>query len=181
MPDFTPTPPILAVARPPTIVGIVGNPKPRSRTFQLAESVAQAFAEATGGRVDTLIDLVDIQGGLFAWGDPSVGAALERVFAADVLVVASPVYKATYTGLLKAFGDQISQGQLNGKLALPVMMGGADNHALAVEHELRPLLVELGATCATPGLYVLESRADERDAVAREYLERLGKNFAFGR
>jgi FMN reductase len=120
-----------------------------------------------------MIDLAEIQGGLFAWGDPAVGAALERVFAADVLVVASPVYKATYTGLLKAFGDQISQGQLNGKLALPVMMGGADNHALAVEHQLRPLLVELGATCATPGLYVLESRAEERTVVAGEYIARL--------
>jgi FMN reductase len=163
------------------VVGVVGNPKARSRTYQLAESVAEAFAGATGGRVDTLIDLVEIQGGLFGWGDPTVGAALERVFAADVLVVASPVYKATYTGLLKAFGDQISQGQLNGKLALPVMMGGADNHALAVEHQLRPLLVELGATCATPGLYVLEARAEERGAVAREYVERLGKNLALRR
>jgi hypothetical protein len=50
-----------------------------------------------------------------------------------------------------------------------------------VEHQLRPLLVELGATCATPGLYVLEARAEERGAVAREYVERLGKNLALRR
>jgi FMN reductase len=62
---------------------------------------------------------------------------------------------------------------LAGILAVPAMMGGAPQHALAVEHGLRPLLSELGATCATPGLYVLESQAEEIAAVAREYAERL--------
>jgi FMN reductase len=165
----------LMLARDATIVGVVGNPRPRSRTYQMVRAVADAFAAASGGRVEAVIDLVELKGWLFDYGAPQVAPALERALGADVLVVGSPVYKATYTGLLKAFCDHIIQGQLTGKLALPTMMGGAYNHALAVEHELRPLLVELGATCATPGLYVLESQEGELDAVARQYVERLAE------
>ena len=165
----------LVLAREATIVGLVGNPRPRSRTYQMVSAVADAFATASGGRVEALIDLVELKASLFDFGAPRVAPALERVLGADVLVVGSPVYKATYTGLLKAFCDHIIQGQLTGKLALPTMMGGAYNHALAVEHELRPLLVELGATCATPGLYVLESQEAELEAVARQYVERLAE------
>ena len=165
----------LALAGEATIVGVVGNPRPRSRTYQMVSAVADAFAAASGGRVEAVIDLVELKGWLFDYGAPQLAAALERVLGADVLVMGSPVYKATYTGLLKAFCDHIIQGQLAGKLALPTMMGGAYNHALAVEHELRPLLVELGATCATPGLYVLESQEGELEAVARQYVERLAE------
>jgi FMN reductase len=138
--------------------------------------VAESFAEASGGQVEAVVDLVDLKPWLFELGRPEVAGALEQVFGADVLVVGSPVYKATYTGLLKAFCDHIVQGQLSGILALPTMMGGAYQHALAVELQLRPLLVELGATCATPSLYVLESQLDEMDALAREYVRRVGES-----
>ena len=159
-----------------TVVGLVGNPKPRSRTHQMVLAVAQAFAAASGGQVDTVIDLVELKPWLFDFGASELAPALEQVLQADVLVVGSPVYKATYTGLLKAFCDHISQGQLTGMLALPSMMGGADQHALAVELQLRPLLVELGATCATPGLFVLESQVDELEAIAGRYVERLAES-----
>src|SRR5262249_15931893 len=80
-------------------------------------------------------------------------------------VVASPTYKATYTGLLKVFLDRIAGGALLGQLAVPLMVAGAPQHALAVETHLRPLLIELGATCLTPGLCVLESHLDHVDGV----------------
>jgi FMN reductase len=146
----------------------------------MVTAVAEAFAAAAGGRVETVIDLVDLKSSLFDFGAPEVGSALERVFAADVLVVGSPVYKATYTGLLKAFCDHISQGQLAGILALPTMMGGAEQHHLAVDLQLRPLLVELGATCATPGLFVLESQLGELEAVAGRYVESLAGSIRLG-
>ena len=163
----------LALATGATVVGLVGNPRPRSRTYQMVAAVAEAFATAAGGRVETLIDLVDLKAWLFEYGAAELTEPLRQVLSADVLVVGSPVYKATYTGLLKAFCDHVVQGQLSGILALPTMMGGAYQHALAVEHELRPLLVELGATCATPSLYVLESQVDELPALAASYVERL--------
>jgi FMN reductase len=75
----------------------------------------------------------------------------------DVLVVASPTYKATYTGLLKAFVDRFPPNALAGKVAIPIMMGAAPIHQLAVDCHLVPLLLEIGATCPVRGLYVLES------------------------
>jgi FMN reductase len=155
------------------LVGIVGNPKPRSRTYQVVQAVVDQLAQQLGARAEALLDLIDLQSELFGFGSPGVQAALEQVRAADVLVVGSPVYKASYTGLLKAFCDHIAAGELGGKLAVLVMVGGAPQHHLVVEVHLRPLLVELGATCATPGVYVLESDLDRVDATATSYVESL--------
>lgn len=166
----------LALSPGAAVVGLVGNPKPRSRTYQMVTAVAEAFATSSGGRVEALIDLVELKPWLFDLGAPEVQSPLERVLRADVLVVGSPVYKATYTGLLKAFCDNVAHGELAGTLALPTMMGGYYQHALAVDLQLRPLLVELGAICATPGLYVLESQVDELEAIANRYVERLAES-----
>ena len=73
------------------------------------------------------------------------------------MVVASPTYKATYTGILKLFLDQIPTGSLVGVVAFPLMLGGAWLHSLAPEVFLRPVLVELGATCPAKGLYLLDT------------------------
>ena len=173
--------PALALAGNPRIVGLVGNPRPRSRTHRMVSAVAEAFAAASGGRVETIVDLADLMPSLFDFGSATLAPALDHVLTSDVLVVGSPTYKATYTGVLKAFCDHIGGGQLAGTLALPTMMGGSYHHALAVETHLRPLLVELGATCVTPGLYVLESDIEQIETLAREYVERIGASIILSR
>jgi FMN reductase len=72
-------------------------------------------------------------------------------------VVASPTFKATYTGLLKLFLDQFGQGELGQVTTFALMLGGSPAHALAPELTLRPVLVEIGASCPAPGLYLLDS------------------------
>jgi FMN reductase len=139
-------------------VVVVGNPKPRSRTRAAAEVVAERL---TGAAPDRVIDVVDLGAGLLGWGDPAVGEAVAAVRAAEVAVVASPTYKATYTGLLKLFLDQIGTGDLAGVVAVPLMLGGGPAHALAPELLLKPVLVELGATAPTRGLYLLDSTWDD--------------------
>jgi FMN reductase len=139
-------------------VVVVGNPKPRSRTRAAAEVVAERL---TGAAPDRVIDVVDLGAGLLGWGDPEVGDAVAAVRAAEVAVVASPTYKATYTGLLKLFLDQIGTGDLAGVVAVPLMLGGGPAHALAPELLLKPVLVELGATAPTRGLYLLDSTWDD--------------------
>lgn len=148
-------------------VALAGNPKPESRTLTVAVAAAQAVIEAaglTGGY--QAIDLCGLARRLLLpEPSPAVEDAIEQVSLADLVVVASPTFKGTYTGLLKVFLDRFPHRALAGTIALPVLVMGAPQHALAVEVHLRPLLVELGATVPTPGLAVLESQLDNLDAV----------------
>jgi FMN reductase len=88
--------------------------------------------------------------------------------------VASPTYKASYTGLLKSFLDWFSTTDLLGVTVVPVMTGAGAHHALAVEVHLRPVLVELGATLPTRGLYVTEGELSVTDDVLRAWLGAAG-------
>jgi FMN reductase len=156
-----------------TTAVVVGNPKPASRTLDAATRVAERL---TGRPADVVIDLVDLGAGLLGWGDETVTRAVADVQSASAVVVASPTYKASYTGLLKLFLDQFAAGSLAGVVAFPVMLGGAWKHALAPDVFLKPVLAELGASCPMPGLYLLdtdyESPAglDEWIATARRFL-----------
>ncbi|MCU1376191.1 MAG: NADPH-dependent fmn reductase [Actinomycetia bacterium] len=136
---------------------VVGNPKPKSRTYEAALLVAERL---TGEPPDLVIDVVDLGPGLLGWGDPAVAEAVAAVCAAELVVVASPTFKATYTGLLKLFLDQVPTDGMAGVLAVPLMLGAGPGHALAPELLLKPVLVELGATCPTRALYLLDSDWD---------------------
>jgi FMN reductase len=133
---------------------VVGNPKPRSRTYEAAVHLA---TELAGRAPDLVVDLADLGPRLLEADDPSVSEALAAVPQHDLLIVASPTYKATYTGLLKVFLDRLPAGGLAGVTAVPLMLGGHWAHGLAPELLLKPVLVELGATTPTKGLFLLDS------------------------
>jgi SsuE family FMN reductase len=76
---------------------------------------------------------------------PAISDVVEAVEAAHGLIVASPVYKAAYTGLLKAFLDLLPQYALARKTVLPLVTGGTPAHLLAVDYALRPVLASMGA------------------------------------
>lgn len=118
----------------PRVAVVVGNPRPGSRTLAAAVHVAR---ELSGGESPGLV--VDL---------------------ADLVVVATPTYKGTYTGLLKLFLDRFSTQGLRG-VAIPLMLGAGPALSLAPELTLRPVLVEIGACVPAPGLYVLESAYDD--------------------
>lgn len=164
-----------AVQRGPVrLTVLVGNPRAASRTRLAAEAVASALADALrdGGLDSSMatVELADVAGELFAMESAAVGALLDTVRSSDLLVVASPTYKASYTGLLKAFFDRMTNDTLKGSVAIPVMLGGAPTHTLAVELHLRPLLLEVGATCPTHGLFILESDLGRLDDVVGAWL-----------
>lgn len=151
------------------IAVVTGNPKPASRTHSVALAVADALAkELPGAETHLVIDLAAYAPRLFDWSDEELTALTAQVAAADIAVFASPTYKAAYTGLLKAFLDRYGNNGLAGVAAVPVMTGGWPGHLLAVEVHLRPVLVELGATVPSRGLYVTEPElADLEKAVAK--------------
>lgn len=135
-------------------VVVVGNPKPASRTRAAAELVVERL---TGAPPGTVVELADLGPALLGWGDPAVEAAKQTVRDAGLVVVASPTYKATYTGLLKLFLDQFGAGELHGTVAVPLMLGASPVHALAGELTLKPVLSEIGLSCPTPALFLLDS------------------------
>ncbi|WP_028655121.1 NADPH-dependent FMN reductase [Nocardioides sp. J54] len=152
------------------IATLVGNPRPASRTSRVAHAVAARVAQELGGAgVSSAIELAGHAGDLFTASAPAVDRDRAAAASADVLVVASPTYKATYTGLLKAFLDRYEGDGLAGVTAIPVMVGASAHHALAVEVHLRPLLVELGAVVPGRGLFVLDGEVDDADAVAERW------------
>jgi FMN reductase len=139
------------------IVAVVGNPRPASRTHGLARTLAAELAHALPGATLGEVDLARLGPRVLDPSDAQASDAVAEVLTADVLVVASPTYKATYSGLLKAFLDRLATGSLAGKTAVPVLLGGAPHHQLAVDVHFTPLLLELGAAVPVRGLFVLEA------------------------
>jgi FMN reductase len=155
---------------------VVGNPKLGSRTALAAISVAEAVLSGAGDV--GVIELAELGPALFSWGDRMVARAKAAVLASDLIVVASPVYKGSFTGLLKAFLDHFGRDELGARAVVPLMVGASPAHSLAVEMQLRPVLVEIGACCPTRGVYVLESQIEDLAPVIEEWLSVWGPALA---
>lgn len=132
---------------------LVGNPKAESRTLQVAETLAEEIAAVLNVERRPSIDLALYAQHMFEWPCDLMAELNEVVATSDLVIVASPTYKATYTGLLKSFLDRYPNCGLAGVTAIPVMTGASQMHAMAVDTGLRSLLVELGASVPTRGMY----------------------------
>lgn len=156
---------------------VIGNPNAGGRTTRTAETAARFAAEAAGaGKQATIevIELAHVANRLFEWQDDELAALTAKVASSDLVIPACPVYKASYTGLLKAFFDRYQNRGMAGTVSLPVMLGAGAHHALAIETHLRPLLVELGSSVPTRGLYVMEAQMDELDNVIGDFMQTEG-------
>jgi FMN reductase len=141
----------------PSVVTITGSPSHPSRTAALALHVADQLG-ARGFELAS-IHVRDLPARELLAGqpaDPVIAAAIRHIERADAVVVATPIYKASYTGALKAFLDLLPQFALAGKVVLPLATGGTLAHVLALDYALRPVLVSLGAQHIVNGLFVLD-------------------------
>ncbi len=152
-----------------TIVSVIGNPRPASRTHALARTLASELAGVLGGGPPLDVDLAALGPAVLDPADDRANAAIDDVLAGDLLVIASPTYKATYSGLLKAFLDRLDTGALAGAAAVPILLGGAPNHQLAIDVHFVPLLLELGAHVPARGLFVLEADVSQFDDTAKQW------------
>lgn len=156
---------------------LVGNPKADSKTLRAARDIAH---ELFVGEVDGVIDIATFAEGLLMAAHDVADSALGTVANSTMLLVASPTYKGTYTGLLKLFLDKLPGNSLEGTTAFPMMLGAGPGHAMAPELTLRPVLVELGASCPVRGLYLTEDEVAEGSPpgtwlhVARPHAHRNG-------
>jgi len=144
---------------------VIGNPKPKSRTREVAVAVTAAVFPSADVSV---VELSDYAHELFSWSSERVKELVASVRGTDVLVMASPTYKATYTGLTKAFLDHYEAGSLAHVVAIPVMTGADRTHALGVDTALVPLLTELGAIVVGRGTYFVTGDMEALPAFAAE-------------
>jgi FMN reductase len=157
---------------------VVGNPKPQSRTWKVATSLATRLLDE-GTYELTVIDLADHADEIFSWPSERLSALTAHVAESDLAIFASPTYKATYTGLLKAFLDRYPANGLAGVVAIPVLMIADLTHSMAPTHNVAPLLAELGAIVPGRGLAFVASQMDRiddvLDAAAAEYRANLAR------
>jgi len=160
------------------VITITGSPSPDSRTGQLAATVSGRLRDA-GLEVDTLA-VRDLPPEDVFYGradSAAIREAAARVAEAHGVVVATPIYKAAYTGILKAFLDLLPQYGLAGKVVLPLATGGSLAHVLALDYALRPVLSAMGAQHVVSGLFILDKllvrQADGGLAIETEIAQRL--------
>ena len=146
-----------------SVLLIAGSPTEHSRSATLLDGVEARLHAAVDDRrlrVERLrIRDLSPQALLLAdWGHASVVRAIEQVANARALVIATPVYKAAYSGVLKVFLDLLTQTALKGKAVLPIATGGSPHHMLALDYALRPVLQSLGARHILPGVYASDAQ-----------------------
>lgn len=141
------------------ILLLAGSPSAPSRSTRLLYHVGERLA-LLGHRYAKLhVRDLPAQSLLHAdFGDAALKAAREQVADADAVVIATPVYKAAYSGILKAFLDLLPQDGLKGKLVLPLATGGSQSHMLALDYGLRPVLSALDARHVLPSIYATEQQ-----------------------
>lgn len=146
------------------ILVVSGSPSATSRTAALSEHVAQRLRQHD--HVVRTVRVRDLPPAALLSADPTEPAIADVVAAigeADGLVVASPVYKAAYSGVLKTLLDLLPQFALTDKVVLPVVTGGSPAHVLAIDYALRPVLSSLGAHHIMPGWFVLDRHIEPTD------------------
>src|SRR3954453_15192375 len=139
------------------VVGIAGNLKRPSRTRALVGAVAPPLARRRNVAL-AIYDLLDAGPGLgaaYARADltPEAARVVEAIETADALVVGTPVYKGSYTGLFKHLFDLVDPGALTNKPVVLTATGGGPRHALVVEHQLRPLFGFFTALTVPTAIY----------------------------
>ena len=142
-----------------SILLVAGSPSERSRSAALLDSVSQRLAGGTGA-IERL-SIRDLSPQALLLGDAAhrtVSAALDQVVRARAVVIATPVYKAAYSGVLKLFLDLLPQTAFKDKVILPLATGGSPHHMLALDYALRPVLQSLAARHILPGVYATDSQ-----------------------
>ncbi|MEY9780050.1 FMN reductase [Sinorhizobium fredii] len=164
------------------ILGLSGNVKRPSRTASLVDVLTSAVESRFGG-VKSIIDLTDVAPVLFRalraeQLDSAGREIIDALETADVLVVGSPVYRASYTGALKHLFDLVDYRALTGRPVLLAATGGSPLHALMIEHQLRPLFGFFNALSIPTSIYAVETDFTDHRLTNPAVFERVDRAIA---
>ncbi|WP_413381103.1 NADPH-dependent FMN reductase [Alkalihalobacillus sp. 1P02AB] len=165
------------------IVIISGSPYKSSRLNGLI-TYAQQFYARKGVKAEVL-HVTDIPAEALIqaqFNHEKVKEFNKKVDKADLVIVASQVYKASFTGVLKTYLDLLPQDGLKDKSVLPFVIGGSLAHLLMVDYSLKPVLSALGAKWIAKGLYTVESDVNWDDSkelvLTKQAKERIDRTLA---
>lgn len=148
-------------SRPVRVVAVSGSLTDPSRTTALVEAIVEAVARVIPiePHVITINSLgPHLAGALSRRALPTVAEdELQRIENADLLIVATPVYRASFTGLFKHLFDFVDQYALVDTPVLLAATGGSERHALIIEHQLRPLFGFFQSLALPVGVYAHDS------------------------
>jgi FMN reductase len=159
------------------LLGLSGGLKPKSKTL-LAVRHAVEFAQAADPSIEAEVVNVRELDMQFCDGregpyDGDTGELVDKIVRADALIIGTPMYRGSYTGVLKNVLDVIPNDAIVGKPVGWIATGGTDHHYLAIEHELKPVLGGFRAY-AIPGAVYANNDHYSDDALTDEgIIERL--------
>ncbi|QCP54521.1 NADPH-dependent FMN reductase [Trinickia violacea] len=142
----------------PHVVTVLGSASSHSRSANLLERVELPLAQRSIESVR--VEIRKLAPDALLGGDvahPQIAEAIAAIESADGVVVATPLYKASYSGLLKVFLDLLPRDALRCKPVLPLATGGSLAHLLAVDYALNPVLASLGAEHIIGGVFATEA------------------------
>jgi FMN reductase len=155
------------------VVGFSGSISNPSKTRAFVKHITDGLVRGGNNKVYDVLDL----GPSFPVArslsdlDDAATEIVKNIIAADILVVGSPTYKGSYTGMFKHLFDLLDPASLRGKVVIVTATGGGDRHALVVEHQLRPLFGFFEAATVPTAIY-----AAEKDFSAGELSSELIKS-----
>ena len=141
------------------VLTIAGSPSHTSRSSAVL-SYTRDFLQSYGLSTET-IHVRDLNAEELLWGrydGPTIRDGVAKVQAARTIIIATPVYKAAYSGVLKAFLDLLPQDGFVDKIILPIATGGSLAHLLAIDYALKPLFFALGAQHILKGIYIQDAQ-----------------------
>ena len=154
-------------------IGISGSPSGNSRSRLLVERTL-AHLEQRGVAL-SLLDLIDLpaEALLARRRDEAVDQAIGQVTQSQILILGTPVYRATYAGQLKAFFDLFPQESLRGHVVGLIATGAGPAHALSIDHGLRPLVASLRGLSAAEAVYSTDAQFPDKQQIPESIDQQL--------
>jgi len=141
------------------VVVISGSPSSTSRLDGLLKHTI-AYLEKSGEQTTWIrareLPAEDLLNARF--DSPAIIQATATVAQSDAVIVATPIYKASYTGVLKAFIDLLPQNAFENKILLPLAMGGTLAHHNSIDYAMKPMLSALGGEQILKGMFVVDTQ-----------------------
>lgn len=161
--------------KPLNIVAVSGGLNNPSKTESLVQAILDELGQATPINVHFIkfSEIGHLLGGAIYRNQlpQRVQDDLAAVEAADALIVGTPVYRASFTGLFKHFFDFVEQTALVDVPVLLAASGGSDRHALVLEHQLRPLFSFFQAQTLPIGVYATDRDFTHEYTIKSEHIQ----------